>query len=43
MFMKIKEQQELLSRKDAQLQHDSLKVRRNELVMEQVRLSKVEL
>ena len=43
MFMKIREQQELLSRKDAQLQHDSLKVRRSELVMEQVRLSKVEL
>ena len=43
MFMKIKEQQEMLVRKDAQMQRDALVVRRNELVTEQTRLSKVEL
>lgn len=41
--MKIKEQQEMLVRKDAQMQHDALIMRRNELVTEQTRLSKVEL
>jgi len=41
--MKIKEQQEMLVRKDAQMQRDALVVRRNELVTEQTRLSKVEL
>jgi len=33
----------MLTRKDAQLQHDALIVRRNELITEQTRLSKLEL
>jgi hypothetical protein len=47
MFMKIKEQQEMLVRKDAQLQQDALTVRRNELttaqIREETRRSKVDL